>query len=189
MTVELASLAKVKLRVEDFDLLAENGGLAGLERTELLDGDIYLMAPQYRRHAFAKSVFYDALLDWARTHRPDLRVMSEASVAIPPRDEPIPDVILTSQPRGPKAIPVDSVLLLIEIADATLGNDLGYKAELYATAGVPEYWVADLQRQRVVRHAEPGTQGYGRIDKIMFGEAVTSVTLLELCVPTHELVE
>ena len=38
MTVKLASRSKVKLRVDDFDLLALSGGLADLGRTELLDG-------------------------------------------------------------------------------------------------------------------------------------------------------
>ena len=61
MTVALAPLPKVKLTVEDFDLLAANGGLAGLERTELLDGDIYLMSPQYLLHGRAKAFFLQRL--------------------------------------------------------------------------------------------------------------------------------
>ena len=159
MTVQLATHPKVKLRVDDFDLLAESGALAGLERTELLDGDIYLMSPQYLPHAFPKSVFYDALLDWARAHRPDLRVLMEVSVAMPPNDEPIPDVVLTNTPRGKRGVPVENVFLLIEIADDSRKRDLGYKAELYARQGVPEYWVVDLKKAVVVRHADAGPDG------------------------------
>ena len=101
MTAQPAPSSKVKLRVEDFDLLARNGGLAGLERSELLDGDIYEMSPQYSRHGNAKAFFYDALRDWQRVHRPDLAVRSEISVAMPPHDEPMPDVILCLPPTYP----------------------------------------------------------------------------------------
>ncbi|HEY0791506.1 MAG TPA: Uma2 family endonuclease [Chthoniobacterales bacterium] len=33
----------------------------------------------------------------------------------------------------------------VEIADSTLRRDLGFKASLYERAGIPEYWVVDVQ--------------------------------------------
>ena len=190
MTAALAMRAtKVKLNVDQFDLLAESGGLRGLERSELLDGDIYLMSAQYRRHAYAKSVLYEALLDWTRANRPSLRVMSEASVAMPPSDEPMPDLIVTDQPRGRKAIPVGSVALLVEIADGTREYDLGYKADLYARQGVPEYWVVDLQEGCVVRHAGPLAEGYSKRDSFELGATVVAETLLDLTADTTTLID
>jgi Uma2 family endonuclease len=38
--------------------------------------------------------------------------------------------------------------------------DLRRKAELYAAAGVPEYWVIDIHGGRVVMQAHPDTEGY-----------------------------
>lgn len=187
MTIALAPRPKVKLRVEDFDLLAESGGLAGLERTELLDGDIYLMSPQYRQHAFAKSVFYDAIRDWTVANTAELRTLMEVSVAMPPNDEPIPDIVLTSEWKGRLGVPVASVALLVEIADSSLRDDLDYKGPLYALQGVPEYWVVDLAGRKVFRHAEPGSDGYDRIDEIEFGQTVEAVTLDALAVNTDEL--
>jgi Uma2 family endonuclease len=189
VTVALASHPKVKLKVEDFDLLAEKGGLAGIARSELLDGDIYLVAPQYSRHADANSLFYDALLDWSRASRPDLVVRTEASVAMPPNDEPMPDVILCTRPTGRKAIPVESVALLVEIADDSRERDLGYKAELFARQGVPEYWVADLEKQVVVRHSRPSQRGYGARDEVSFGKRIEAATLAGLSVETTDLVD
>ncbi len=187
MTIALASHPKIKLSVEDFDLLAESGGLAGLERTELLDGDIYLMSPQYTRHAFAKSIFYDAVRDWARANAPGLRTLMEVSVAMPPNDEPIPDIVLTSNWKGRLGVPVSSVALLIEIADGSQKRDLGYKAALYARQGVPEYWVVDLKKRETVCLATPGPDGYGLRETSKFGEPVVSVTLKGLVVETGEL--
>ena len=184
MTVELATHPKVKLRVEDFDLLAMNGGLEGLERTELLDGDIYQMSPQYLPHGTAKALYYEALLDWKREHRPELALLSEVSVAMPPNDEPMPDVILCAQPRGTKGIPVETVHLLIEIADASRQRDMGYKKSLYARQGVPEYWVVDIDKRKVWQFSSPGADGYGVEAEVQFGETLRAATLEGLSVET-----
>lgn len=188
MNVALASTpTKVKLTVDQFDLLAESGGLAGLERSELLDGDIYLMAPQYSRHGMAKARIYEALLDWKRQHRADLVVLSEVSVAMPPSDEPMPDVILCDPPKGRKAIAVDTVKFLVEIADGSGDYDLDYKAPLYAQQGVPEYWVVDFATRYVVRHNGPSAAGYADVVPVAFGETVSAVTLVGLEVGTDGL--
>ena len=189
MNAPLASHSKVKLRVDDFDRLAEGGGLVDFERTELLDGDIYLMAPQYSLHSFAKSLFYDAVLDWTRANRPDLFVRTETSVAMPPNDEPMPDVILTSERRGRKGIPAATILLLVEIADDSRDRDLGYKADLYARQGVPEYWVVDLKERVVVQHSVPGEAGYAVADAVPFGKAAVAATLTGLSVDTADLLD
>lgn len=188
MTVELATHPKVKLRVEDFDLLAMNGGLEGLERTELLDGDIYLMSPQYSPHSDAKSLIYEALLDWKRLYRPELAVRTESSVAMPPNDEPMPDLILCDWERREKGIPVEAVLLLVEIADASRARDMGYKKDLYARQGVPEYWVVDIDKRKVWRFSSPNADGYGAEAEVPFGELLHAATLEWLVVETVGLV-
>jgi Uma2 family endonuclease len=38
-----------------------------------------------------------------------------------------------------------AVLLAVEVAHTSLQYDLTTKAELYAAAGIPEYWVLDLE--------------------------------------------
>lgn len=59
-----------------------------------------------------------------------------ADVAVVPPDSPA---------NGP--VPPDRVVLLAEVAVTTLGTDLGEKLAEYALAGVPEYWVADVEAQ------------------------------------------
>ena len=44
---------KHKLRVEEYLLLAD-AGVFGDARTELIDGDIIVMSPEYRPHAYAR---------------------------------------------------------------------------------------------------------------------------------------
>jgi Uma2 family endonuclease len=187
MSIELATHSKVKLTVDDFDLLALNGGLSGLERTELLDGDIYQMSPQYTRHGIVKARFYNAVLDWQRANRPELLVLSEVSVAMPPHDEPIPDVILCDMPLGSKGIAVETVHLLIEVADDSRKRDLGYKKALYAQQGVPEYWVVDLVDGKVRQFSSPLPDGYADVCEVVFGGRIEAVTLAGLMAETSNL--
>jgi hypothetical protein len=52
---------KVGLRVEDFLLLNDSGAFDAYGKTELIDGDIYVMNAQHSPHARAKSRLHVAL--------------------------------------------------------------------------------------------------------------------------------
>src|SRR5439155_13008564 len=60
-------------------------------------------------------------------------------------------------PRG------NEFVLVVEVADTTRVFDLSRKADLYASSGVPEYWVVDLKRRRLVIHREPDGEQYRQI--------------------------
>jgi Uma2 family endonuclease len=49
----------------------------------------------------------------------------------------------------------EDILLAVEVADTTLGFDLTTKAALYARAGIPEYWVLDVNGRRMIVHRDP----------------------------------
>ena len=44
---------------------------------------------------------------------------------------------------------------VIEISDATLRFDQGRKAAYYAEAGIPEYWIVNLNQRQVEIHRNP----------------------------------
>jgi Uma2 family endonuclease len=50
--------------------------------------------------------------------------------------------------------------LVVEIADSSLGYDLGRKAALYAGFGIAELWVIDAVRLHTHIHREPTPAGY-----------------------------
>src|SRR5205085_8284824 len=52
------------------------------------------------------------------------------------------------------------VALLVEIADTTLRFDLTTKADLYARAGIEDYWVLDLNGRRMIVHRSPQSGKY-----------------------------
>jgi Uma2 family endonuclease len=77
--------------------------------------------------------------------------------------EPEPDLCL-ARPRadfyaGGHPRPAD-VILVIEVADSSLGFDRGVKVPLYARAGIPAVWIVDLGRKLVHVYSGPSPDGY-----------------------------
>lgn len=167
---------RLRLRVEDFETLADRDAFAHYAKAELIDGDIYVMNAQYHPHALAKSRLLVALANRLAAIGSDLEAVSEVAVRVNGDSMPEPDLVLTRwSGRGP--VPVEAVALIIEVSDTTLETDLGRKAELYAAAGVPEYWVVDLAEQRVLMHEDPDADGYhGQLD-VLFGAPLISSTI------------
>jgi hypothetical protein len=84
-------------------------------------------------------------------------------------------------------VPVSSVALIVEVADTTLDFDLGPKAELYAAAGVPEYWVIDLIEDRCLLHMGASADVYAEQIDVPFGETLFSGMIEGLAADTHGL--
>ena len=99
---------------------------------------------------------------------------------------PEPDIVLTNY-TGDKAVPLETVALIVEVSDTTLATDLGRKAKLYAQAGIPEYWVVDVEGCIVRQHRLPGESGYAEHRKIAFGVDIAVETLAGVLVGTGGL--
>ena len=178
---------QVLLTIDDYALLERSGALAEYGRTELIEGVIIAMNAQFRPHARVKGelAFRFRLLLDARAD--GLAVLTEASVAVPPRNMPEPDVVLTTEPEGEGPIPVASVKLIVEISNDTLNFDLGDKAVLYAGGGIPEYWVVDIDGERVTIHTGPTPHGYERKREVVFGDLLVSDTIDGLAIASEGL--
>jgi Uma2 family endonuclease len=79
----------------------------------------------------------------------ELRI--ESPLVLGDRQEPEPDLALVTVREDAylNAHPSGSdTLLVIEVADSSLPFDLDRKYRLYADAGIPNYWVVDVQEPR-----------------------------------------
>lgn len=184
---ESAAMVPIKLRLEDYRLLDDKGLLADHGKTELIDGLVCAMSPQYRPHGYVKDELAYRLRRALEALHSNLHVATEQSVAIPPHDEPQPDIVLTSEPRGLGPIPVGSVTLAVEIAANSLGLDLGDKAALYARAGIAEYWVVDVVARAIRQMSSPSGDLYSTDLDIAFDTPITSTTVPGLSVETTGL--
>ena len=55
---------------------------------------------------------------------------------------------------------------MIEVADTSRETDLGAKLELYARAGIPEFWIVDLTTDGVLVCRNPGGDRYGAMTRV-----------------------
>ena len=156
--------ARRKLDVEAYHRMAEVGIFAPDERVELIDGEILQRVPIGSEHGGLTSRlarrFVLAVGDRAV-------VNTTSPLCVDDRSEPQPDLMLL-RPRADDYMrthprPAD-VLLLVEVANASLDYDRSVKAPLYARSGVREFWIVDLVGRRIEVHREPGADGYGRIE-------------------------
>lgn len=175
----------VKLRLEDYLLLDESGAFDGYRKTELIEGAVFFMNAQHRPHARIKSRLFRLIA--GALDGTDLEAVVEGSVAIPPLNAPEPDIVVTSEAEGTGLIPLESVRLIVEVADATLKNDLSVKAAVYARHGVPEYWVVDVEGHAIHQMWKPEGGEYRGRRQREFGDRIEAAAIDGLMVETQAL--
>jgi Uma2 family endonuclease len=175
-----------KLRVRDFMLLHDSGAFADYAKSELIEGEIWVMNSIFSRHAGATAELVFALRVAVNAAAVGLKLYTPLSVDLSDDSLPEPDIALCEpHPSGP--MPLAKVKLLIEVSDTTLDIDMGRKMRLYARAGVPEYWVIDLNENRALLHMSPEDGEYAEQIDVPFGEALISGTIDGLSVETSGL--
>ena len=154
------------------------------ERFELIGGDLVAMSPKGQHHELMKIALNE---HWQQIKAHELRVGQETPLRLDDYTEPEPEFIV--YPRALKATEVrgDTVLLVVEIADSSLGIDLNRKAALYASFGVREYWVIDAVRRLTYVHREPDANGYGLRIEVTGSERLEPVLAPTLAVKLDEL--
>ena len=118
-----------------------------------------------------------------------LEAVTEVSVAMPPLDEPEPDIVVTRAIIGHGPVPLESIALLVEVSDSTARFDLTVKVPTYASHKIPELWIIDIAARMLRQFWNPVEGTYvGRRDRPL-GETAQSQTIPELAVETVDLVQ
>ncbi len=140
--------------------LAEAGLLP--DRYELVAGEIISKMGQNLPHGMAVT----AVFLWLVSVFGGRYVVAGVSIDVAPEDnptsEPEPDFTVLRSPAkdlGRNPEPRD-IVMLIEVSDTTLNYDLTVKRDLYARAGIPEYWVVDVNAERIHIFRKPSREGY-----------------------------
>ena len=79
-------------------------------------------------------------------------------------------------------------LLVIEVALSSLRFDRATKSELYAKAGVGEYWIVDLAAERIEAHTLPSGATYTRVTTYAKGESVALAALPGVTIAVADVV-
>jgi Uma2 family endonuclease len=180
-------LTRHRFTADEYHQMAEAGVLRDDDRVELIEGEIVDMTPIGSRHG--------AVVD--RLNRTLVRgcgdraiVRIQGSIRLGLHSEPQPDVALL-RPRPDfyeTAVPgPESVLLLIEVADASLPYDRTVKLALYARAGIREVWLVDLVRNHVEVHLDAAQEGYRRCETHASGDRLAPMAFPELSLSAAEI--
>ena len=145
----------------EFERLSAQGYFGGIdgprERVELVDGELVPMAAKGARHELVRGEVIDRL---SRKMKPGMRCYVELGWR-PGGDLYLePDLLILPFNQQPTITPPADAVLLIEVANTSLGYDRTVKAEIYARLGAREYWSIDANTLETRVHLDPATDGY-----------------------------
>ncbi len=171
---------------EDYERLVEVGIFESRDGVELLNGKIINMSPQNSPHATS----YQLLEDFLRgAYQEGASVRGQLPIALDARSEPEPDLAVVRGEirdfvqRHPSA---EDVVLLVEVAEASIEKDRGEKLAAYARAGITEYWIVDLNENTLEVCRQPEGEGYADRVVLKKGDKVSPIGI-EAGVSVEEL--
>lgn len=144
-----------RLDAETYGRVVESGAFAG-RRIELIDGLLIETSPHSPSHAVLIMRLTRHLIG-ATQHL--LRV--QLSLHVDDHAIAEPNLALVAGPERFDGHP-RTAALVVEVAVSSLDLDRARKAELYAEAGVGEYWIVDVAGRAVEVRNEPGPEGFAR---------------------------
>lgn len=184
MTTEVA---RRLFTVEEYHQMAEAGILHEDDHTELIHGEIIYMSPIGNHHAAIVRRLANLLTPRLA---PQVIVDVQNPVRIGDHSEPEPDIMILpfrDDYYASTGVTPKDVLLLIEVSDSTLRQDRNVKLPLYATAGIPEVWIVDVNKQQLEVYRQPNEDRYQSMQTLTRDDTVAA-TQFSLSVQVRELI-
>jgi Uma2 family endonuclease len=141
-----------RITIKQYRKLGETGCFNGL-KTMLIRGEVYTMVFPNPPHDVALGLTDD----WLRkVVPPGYHVRNQMGFDIGTNNDPGPDLaVVPGDRRDYSTKTATTAILIIEVAESSLDMDTTTKAELYATANVPDYWVIDLVNRQIIVFRDP----------------------------------
>ena len=156
--------------VDQFHALGDLGCFAG-RRAWLIQGVLIEEGPMSVPHRNALELIGSSL---RAVFGAGWRVCVQMPLELGQTTDPQPDVaIVAGSPRGTTSHPT-SAALVVEVSDTSLNYDVTTKAEVYATAGIADYWVLDVDGRRLLVFRNPASipgGGAAYRTQLVFGPA------------------
>ena len=148
-----------RLSVDQFLTSIRIGVFPHGPRLELLAGILVAQLTRTDPHDFV----VDAIGDELRRIVPgDWSVREEKSLTLGRYSRPTPDLSIVKAPRSlyaQRAPTEKETALVVEVSESTYRLDRGLKWRLYASAGIPFYWVVNLAGRQIEICSNPAGRG------------------------------
>jgi Uma2 family endonuclease len=164
------------------------GVLNSEDHVELIRGMVVDMSPSGSRHSHFLARLNRLLLPtWEQCE-----VWIQGTLIVSEGEIYDPDLmLLRSKPSGYKDLlprPAD-VLLVVEAADSSLRRDQQVKLPVYASALIPEYWIADLVHETLLVHRDPQPGGYRQIQTLRGDDVVSPLAAADFSIAVRRAFE
>jgi len=178
-TTAAEGLPRRRFTVAELEQMTAAGILDEDERIELIGGEIVPMSPKGNQHEILKIAL---TIYWARRLPNDVLFATETTLRLTPDTYLEPDFVFYPKAAGIRGLNAETARLVVEIADSSLGYDLGIKAGLYARFGIRELWVIDAVKLQTRIHRDPTSSGYRSIVDRPSGEQLVPQDIPALAV-------
>jgi Uma2 family endonuclease len=177
-------LLRRRWSVAEIEAIVEAGILLEDERFELIGGEIVPMSPKGNQHEILKASLNRL---WAKRLKDDYAFVTETTFRITPDTFLEPDFVFYRTADTVVNLKPETALLVVEIANSSLGYDLGRKASLYAQSGIAELWVINAVTFETHIHTNPGPSQYAEVRSVAGDEVLHANFAPELDVRLTEL--
>ena len=144
---------------EEYFRMSEEGILEPDERTELIDGYIVDMVAHNAPHRAALIKTNDLLV--VALHDKPYVVQTQSTLPLDCQNVPEPDLaVLGGTADDLLEKEPDNIPLIVEVAETSLATDRTDKLVCYASNGIPEYWIVNLQAGTLEVYREPADGEY-----------------------------
>ena len=184
MAVEIERSRRL-FTADEFEQMAKAGVFREDERLELIDGEIVEMSPIGPGHGTCVAILNKRLVIGVGD-RSLVWIQSAARMAI--RSVPQPDLALLRPRSYRRANPrPEDILLVVEVAESSLRYDRTRKLELYASAGIREYWVVSVDDEWVEVYRSPEDNRYRESRRLRRGDTIAPLTFPDVVIAVAEI--
>ncbi|MCU0533511.1 MAG: Uma2 family endonuclease [Hydrococcus sp. Prado102] len=182
--LKLNMTVAAKFTLNDYHRMIE-AGILSFRQVELIDGIIIEMPPESPEHSSYSGNLADKLRDLLL----DRALVREGKsiTLLTSNTEPQPDIAIVVQPRSlylqQHPYP-EHIYFLVEVSRSTIAFDTGDgatdKPKIYASAGINEYWVVDINSRKLIVYRSPVNDEYQQKTEYLYGDKISPLAFPDI---------
>jgi Uma2 family endonuclease len=177
-------MVRRRFSVAELEAMVAAGIIDEDERIELIGGEVVPMSPKGNHHEILKHALMHY---WAKRVPDHVTFTTETTFRLTPDTYLEPDFVFYDKAAGIRGLKPETAHFVVEIADSSFFYDIGRKAALYASFGIPELWVVHAVRLETRIHRSPSLTGYQSMIDLPADQLLAPAFAPELAVTLSEL--